>query len=122
MLSGLEGARKFDRSARRVKDTLAQQVEGAPTVHRTLHELVDPTLGLSLAVGQDHRGHYRVRILKQPHGESLQFSDPRRFGLLCPLFQLRVGLLFTLLLLVSEHPGELLEQGAASLHNPVSRL
>jgi hypothetical protein len=32
------------------------------------------------------------------------------------------GLLLALLLLVSEHPGELLEQGAASLRDPVDRL
>ena len=71
-----------------------------PSVHRTLQELelVDPTISLSLAVGHDYRRYHRFHVLNQLHRESLQFGDPRRFGLICPLLLSRVGLLFGSLL------------------------
>src|SRR5215211_6212706 len=101
-----------------------QQVELSSPVHRTLDELelVHSTFGLSLTVRQDHRCYHRFYVLKQLDGESLQFWYSGRFGLLCPFLQPRSGLLFGALLLVSEHPGKLLEQGAASLCKLVYRL
>ena len=49
-----------------VQHTLSQQVEPSSPVHRTLDELelVYPALDLSLAVGQHHRGHHSLYVLK----------------------------------------------------------
>jgi hypothetical protein len=81
---------------------LPQQVELSSPVHRTLNELelVHPTFGLSLTVRQNHPCYYRFYVLKQLDGESFQFWDPGRFGLLCPFLQPRSSLLFGALLLV----------------------
>ena len=80
---------EFGLSARSVEYALPQQIELAATIHRTLHELelVHPPLGLSLAVGQGHRGHHRLSVLHQLDGEGLQFGDAGRFGPLRPLLQ-----------------------------------
>ena len=57
---------KFGFSACGVEYALPQQIELTLSVHLTLHELelVDAAFGLSLAVGQDHRGHHRLSVLK----------------------------------------------------------
>src|SRR5215213_2431772 len=50
-------------SARLVEHALAQQIELPAPVHRALDELefVYPSFGLSLAVGQGHRGYHGFR-------------------------------------------------------------
>ena len=114
--------------SRRAKDTLTQKVEVAPTINRAFHnlELIHPSFRPPLAVAGCRAGSSRpprLPSLEQLDSEGLQFGDTGCFGRpLWPLLQSRAGLLLALLLLVSEHPGELRKQGAASLRDPVDRL
>ena len=79
---------RFLSSRRRVRAASTQRTYRARTSNASLKlELVDPALGLSLAVGQGHRSHHRLSVLKQLDGESLQFGNTGRFGSLCPLLQ-----------------------------------